>query len=78
MLSGGADIPTDGGGTDAGSGACMFMFIDEGAGPLIKLEAAFFGVLGVGGGTSSDCSVSALGVAPVVVEAFLVGFYAVY
>ena len=77
LLSDGAAIPIDGGGTDAGSCACMFMFIDEGAGPLIRLEAAFFGVLGVGGGTSSDCSISALGVAPVVVEAFLAGFCSV-
>jgi len=41
----------------------------------MRLEAAFFGVLGVGGGTSSEGSPSAVGVAAVVFAFFLFAFY---
>ena len=42
---------------------------------MIRLDAIFFGVLGVGGGTSSPASPSAVGVAAVVAVFFFVAFY---
>lgn len=59
------------GGIGAGCGA-MVIGGCLGVGPLMMPANWLFGVIGVGG-TSSACSTS-LGVAPVVVDAFLVDF----